>query len=1310
MDVQLNMEKFNQQELALQASDQITSMLAYWDKDLVCRFANKAYLDWFGKPKDEMIDKINIKDLLGPEIFELNKEYIFSALNGETVAFEREIPMPDGGKGRRFSLANYFPHIVNGEVKGFFAHVTDVTAIKQLERDLLISNTVIQESEEQFKGFFENSQGFMCTHDLEGNFLKVNISGATSLGYDTAEILNASLFDIVPVSRHDLLRLYLKEMTEKGKSKGQMIVRDKNGTSRIWIYNNILESNLKGEKYVIGNAIDVTERYQLEEDLKRTKEALEQTNNVARIGGWEIDLKKNTISWSSVTREIHGVDADFVPNLESGINFYKEGESRIKISQAVKQAIEEGKPWDLELQLVTKQGKEIWVRTLGESDFKNGTCSRVYGTFQDIDANKKTEIEISRSQKLFKDVLNAASEVSIIATDIDGTITVFNSGAEKLLGYSSEEVIGKHNPGLFHSASEVMQRGKELTEEFGVPVEGFRIFAQKPETDGAERREWIYIRKDGCERTVSLIVTAIRDIDDTIYGYLGIATDITETKIIEQQLATEHSRLSAFVAHAPAAVAMLDTDMKYIAASNKWIEDYNLKDKQVVGTSHYELFANVDDDRRARHKRILNGAIERKEEDTYRLPGDTEDQYVTWEMRPWYQFDNTVGGIMIFTQNITNIIKQREELKQAKALAEQASIAKSEFLANMSHEIRTPLNGVIGFTDLILKTSLNETQQQYTGIINQSANALLNIINDILDFSKIEAGKLELDIERFDLYEMCGQATDIITYNIQKKGLEMLLNISTELPRFIYADSVRLKQILVNLLSNASKFTEKGEIELKIQPLANLGDETTIRFGVRDTGIGIKREKQDKIFEAFSQEDGSTTKKYGGTGLGLTISNKLLGLMGSRLQLESTPGIGSHFYFDVIFKTEQGEAINWGNIDQIKSALVVDDNANNRTILNQMLLRKNIKTTEAKNGLEALQLLDSGIQYDIIIVDYHMPYMDGLETIRKIRENFSYAADDQPVILLYSSSDDEEIIKACEELRVNHRLVKPVKMQDIYYVLSHLHKQESKPAEIAKVEKETGQAFTVLVVEDNSINMLLTRTIIKKNAPNARIVEAANGKEAVELFKQQSPDIVLMDIQMPEMDGYEATKEIRLLHSTTHIPIIALTAGNVKGEREKCLAAGMDDFVVKPIVEQNILAVFYNWLDHYTSKNVVSSLALNEVTPVHFDINILKANIGADQNTLDEVVKLIRTEMGMASNNLQLGLTTEDLKYLNDIGHKLYGAAASCGFKKLTQLARDFEQLSIFSSPDVEGMILETQEEIALILRLVDESNLSKQI
>src|SRR5690606_4844475 len=579
----------------------------------------------------------------------------------------------------------------------------------------------------------------------------------------------------------------------------------------------------------------------------------------------------------------------------------------------------------------------------------------------------------------------------------------------------------------------------KLEREYGRKIDDSEVFTLRADRKGVDQRDWTFITKSGEEKVVSLVISPMRDFGGNIIGHLGIAIDITEKNAIQKALINEKSRLNSFVKHAPAAVAMLDKEMRYIAASNQWKKDYNLKGKDITGKSHYEMFPEVDELARERHQRVFNGAVEKKEEDKFRVPGDAEDRYVTWEMRPWYLHNGEVGGIMFFTQNITKLVNQREELNKAKLQAEEASVAKSEFLANMSHEIRTPLNGVIGFTDLVLKTNLNETQHQYLSIVNQSANALLSIINDILDFSKIEAGRLELDIDKCDLYELSAQATDIITYQIQNKGLEMLLNIATDLPRFVHTDSVRLKQILVNLLGNASKFTESGEIELKIESLEANGDDHKIRFAVRDTGIGIKPEKQSKIFEAFSQEDSSTTKKYGGTGLGLTISNSLLRLMNSKLQLTSEPGKGSTFFFEITLKTERGEAIDWFDVEKIKHVMIVDDNDNNRLIVKQMLLLKNIQSSEASNGFEALQLLSTGKQFDVILMDYHMPFMDGLETIRKIRKTFTSWGGDEPIMLLHSSSDDHKIIESCKELRVQHRLIKPIKIQDFYQALSRLY-------------------------------------------------------------------------------------------------------------------------------------------------------------------------------------------------------------------------------------------------------------------------------
>jgi CheY-like chemotaxis protein/HPt (histidine-containing phosphotransfer) domain-containing protein len=663
----------------------------------------------------------------------------------------------------------------------------------------------------------------------------------------------------------------------------------------------------------------------------------------------------------------------------------------------------------------------------------------------------------------------------------------------------------------------------------------------------------------------------------------------------------------------------------------------------------------------------------------------------------------------MFTQDITEACLQRDELKKAKLQAEQASVAKSEFLANMSHEIRTPLNGVIGFTDLLIKTNLSEIQQQYLSIVNQSANALLSTINDILDFSKIEAGKLELDIDKCDLYEIAGQAADIVTYQVQNKHLEMLLNISTELPRFIWADHVRLKQILVNLLGNAVKFTEKGEIELKVyahgKPAGKDG-EIVVRFEVRDTGIGIKPDRQTKIFEAFQQEDTSTTKRYGGTGLGLTISNQLLGLMGSGLRLVSEPNKGSTFYFDLKLKAEQGEPIEYATLDQVRKVLIVDDNDNNRNIIKQMMRLQNIETTEAKNGLEAIQHLAGGKQYDVILMDYHMPYMDGLETIRKIRDNFRSTATMQPIILMHSSANDEVIISGCEALKVKQRLVKPVKMQELYNTLSRLHVKEKAPGEIqmadAGISKNT---FKVLIVEDNMVNMLLAKTVIGRIVPNASIIEAHNGKEAVKQYTSFNPDIILMDIQMPEMNGYEATQTIRELSTDVHVPIIALTAGNLKGEKEKCLAAGMDDFISKPFVEDALISILKKWMNLETLRGPKQPNGNGNGNKIHIDMQQLRKQLGGNDELIKEFLGMVAMELEDFLPVLAVQIEQKNLPEIRRLSHKIKGVALSAYLVELSDIALGLEKSEEFHEEKINALQQMMSEEISLILPLIRTAN-----
>ena len=389
-----------------------------------------------------------------------------------------------------------------------------------------IQEQKLQVSEDNFRSFFENSQGLMCTHDLDGNFITVNAAGAELLGYSTKEVLTMGLADLIPVKHHNALKYYLREIRETGKSSGLMTTQHKNGGYLIWSYHNILVKNPYGEDYVVGNSIDVTESQQLAKRLQRTQEMLMQTNRTARVGGWEVDIISGEINWSEVTRQIHEVDAGYVPDLQTALQFYQDEESREMLIKAIELAVSEGKSYELELELTTAKGNSVWVRSIGNAEMDNGKCKRLYGTFQDIDEKKRAEIETAKSGKLLDDVLNAASAVSIVAIDVNGLITVFNKGAEKLLGYSCDEVIGHLTPDIFHLPEEIESRSRELSKEYGTPVEGFKTFVYKAEKEGFEVREWTFKNKSGQLFPVSMAVTVIRDLDESIIGYLGVSTDL----------------------------------------------------------------------------------------------------------------------------------------------------------------------------------------------------------------------------------------------------------------------------------------------------------------------------------------------------------------------------------------------------------------------------------------------------------------------------------------------------------------------------------------------------------------------------------------------------------------------------------------------------------------------------------------------------------------------------------------------------------------------------------------------------------------
>ncbi|REA64218.1 hybrid sensor histidine kinase/response regulator [Dyadobacter luteus] len=1269
--------------------------------DLICiasfdgyfKKINPAFTNVLGWDEQYILNT-HFQDMVHPEDKIRTNEDLSSLINGETTTTAIHRVRHKNGS------YVYIQWVTTTEQStgNLFCIGRDVTEEKLKEEKLKIS-------EDNFRSFFENSQGFMCTHDLAGKFLTVNTVGAKLLGYDKEQILKMSLFDIIPEKHHVILRQYLIDIQENGVSSGLMTTRHLDGSHRIWNYQNILVTTENGQHHIVGNSIDVTESQKLAKKFAKVQNMLVQTSQMARVGGWEVDMSNYQVYWSDVTKSILGVDQDYIPDVDSIRHLYKHEETLKKITEAVQIAIDERKSYDLELEITTHTGESKWLRTIGHAESDGQKGLKLYGMYQDIDEKKRAELATANSQKLLDDVLNAASEVSIIATDTDGLITVFNKGAENLLGYSADEMVGINQPGMLHLLSEMQIRSRELTEEFGSPIEGFRIFVHKAEINKSEVREWTYRTKTGELKPVTLVTTTIRDHNDEVIGYLGVATDLTARKKAEQELFNEKARLLAFVEHAPAAVAMFDRDIQYIAVSRKWMEEYRLTEQNIIGISHYDIFPNIKEHWKKHHQQALKGETISCDEELWRPPGWDIDQYLKWEVRPWYQYDGSVGGIMMFTEDITEATLVRHELKQAKIQSEQASIAKSEFLANMSHEIRTPLNGIIGFTDLVLKTNMNDTQKQYLTIVNQSANALLSIINDILDFSKIEAGKLELDIDKCDIFDITSQSADIISFPIQNKGLEMLLNIPAELPRFVWVDEIRLKQVLINLLSNAAKFTESGEIELKIEILnyhPEQSDHITCRFIVRDTGIGIREEKQAKIFDAFLQEDGSTTKKYGGTGLGLTISNKLLAMMGSHLQLSSVHGVGSTFFFDLTMTSEPGEQIIWDNAESIRRVLIVDDNQNNRLIVERMLQLMHIRSDQVTNGFEALEVLESEAVYDAILMDYHMPYMDGLETIRHIRNTFPLKTENIPIVLLNSSADDATVIKGCEELKVNYRLMKPLKINDIHLCLSRLSQKEyaNEPAGTTDPIDINQDILTILIAEDNPVNMFLAKTIISKVVPAGLILEAANGLEAVEHCKRVKPDLIFMDVQMPEMNGYEATFAIRNIFSNSYVPIIALTAGNVKGERDRCIDAGMNDFVAKPFVEDSIRTIISRYAQPGAHREETPKVT-QQNQEEHFDIALLKTTYMDDQEFITEFLTLTEEALEAGVIDLNKHYQNNDLSGIKNAAHKLKGASASAFMNQVTAITQELEHMTSFDKNRIEYLVSELQQESQVLMPMI---------
>ncbi len=763
-------------------------------------------------------------------------------------------------------------------------------------------------------------------------------------------------------------------------------------------------------------------------------------------------------------------------------------------------------------------------------------------------------------QSILEAVLESMGE-GVVVADTQGRFQLFNPMAEKLLGVGSSDV----PPEQWSSYYAVyLPDGTTPFPTDELPL----VRALRGESvDNVE----ICVRRSPTAPGLILNVSGrpIKSADGQIYGGVVVFYDITRRKQAEQSLRASEQRFRTMAETMPTTVAIYQgTGHAYANAAAAVMLGYSRE--ELMGMSFLQYvhpdFRDLVKERSLARQR---GEVVSPRYEIKVVAKDGHSLWVDFAAAPIeYEGKPAVLGV-------ASDITQRKEMEAAQQravdAAEAASRAKSSFLANMSHEIRTPMNAVIGMTELLLGTELSSVQREYLGIVRDSAESLLALINDILDFSKIEAGKLELDDAPFQIREVLGDTMKGLALRASGKEVEVACHVHSNVPEIVQGDALRLRQVVSNLVGNAIKFTQQGEVVLDVVEEAAGPHETQLHFTVRDTGIGIPPEKQQTIFDAFAQADSSTTRRFGGTGLGLTIASRLVFLMGGRLWVESRVGRGSKFHFTARLRPAGAVPIIAGprleSLDGLR-VLVVDDNETNRIILREMLANWKMSPTVASDAASALRELESarlaGRPHQIVLTDVHMPGVDGFQLTEQIKSAPNLAG---TVILMLTSGDGPGDIERCEKVGGAAHLMKPIKQSELFdaivRVLGIAQQADLAPSDVPAAPGI--RPLRILLAEDSFANQRLAVGVLSKWGHTVTV--ANNGHEALAALDKEPFDLVLMDVQMPEMDGYQATAVIRERESRSggHLPIIAMTAHAMKGDREECLAAGMDGYVAKPI-------------------------------------------------------------------------------------------------------------------------------------------------